>query len=59
MAKTVNKIASGKAIACHSQSNAGNYYSFPTDEDITAFTAKGLTLVDEQELTQFITDNYY
>jgi methionyl-tRNA formyltransferase len=59
MANTVNKIASGKTIACLPQIDSGNYYSFPNDEKLTAFTAKGLTLVDEQELTQFITDHYY
>jgi methionyl-tRNA formyltransferase len=59
MANTVNKIASGKTIACQPQIDAGNYYSFPNDEKLSAFTAKGLTLVDEQELIQFITDHYY
>ena len=59
MANIVNKIANGKTIACQPQIDSGNYYSFPNDEELSAFTAKGLTLVDEQELTQFITDKYY
>ena len=59
MANSVNKIVSGKTIVCQPQIDAENYYSFPNDEKLSAFTAKGLTLVDEQELIQFITDHYY
>ena len=59
MANSVNKIVSGETIVCQPQIDAENYYSFPNDEKLSAFTAKGLTLVDEQELIQFITDHCY
>lgn len=59
VANTVNKIVSGKTITCQPQIETGNYYSFPSDKELNAFTAKGLTLVDEQELSQFISEHYY
>lgn len=59
IAKAVNKIANGETIDCQPQIEAGNYYSFPSDEELNTFSANGLILVDEQELTQFITEHYY
>ena len=46
----VNCIEKNGSADASEQSGGGRYYSFPTDDELKAFTRAGLKLFDEQEL---------
>lgn len=47
----VQKISAGEAVAPRPQSQGGDYYSFPTAEQLQHFAQMGLRLYDVDELT--------
>ena len=51
MNTAVGKIAGSGTPVCETQAEAGNYYSFPTDTELTAFADMGFKLTDSKELT--------
>jgi methionyl-tRNA formyltransferase len=55
----VNTLATGQALVTQPQAAGGAYYSFPTAADLARFDDKGLTLVDEPAMIDFIKANYY
>lgn len=55
LAKAVEKIAAGEVLEGRAQANfvnPGAYYSFPTQQELDAFSASGLRLVDTEEITE-------
>lgn len=53
LAQAVAKVAAGEALAGVEQAtlaNAGRYFTFPTQEELTAFTNQGWRLVDSDEV---------
>ncbi|GGD51489.1 formyl transferase [Lacimicrobium alkaliphilum] len=55
----VERIAYGEKPVARPQSTKGGYFSFPQAEDFTAFSQKGLKLVDEEEMLEFFKHYYY
>ena len=59
LVEAVNTIAAGNELNCVPQSAAGNYYSYPTEEELSNFAHKGLSLVKSDEILsiarQFLT----
>jgi len=51
MNTVVRKIAGSGTPVFETQAEAGNYYSFPTDTELTAFADMGFKLTDSKELT--------
>ena len=58
IAKTVKNITDKKPIECAIQKAGGNYYTFPTTQDIQKFDGKGLVLADELEIFEFFNSRY-
>lgn len=48
--QVVSEISSGKVPDCHAQSGAGNYYSFPAEQQLAEFTQAGFRLFDAIDL---------
>lgn len=46
----IKQIAEVGSILCDEQEGKGNYYSFPTAEELEEFRLKGFKLVDEQDV---------
>jgi methionyl-tRNA formyltransferase len=49
----VQQLDAGQALDVHPQPTGGNYFSFPTTDDLQAFQERGLTLYDVGEITSF------
>jgi methionyl-tRNA formyltransferase len=56
---TVTALEKGENIDAYAQPAGGQYFTFPTQEDLHQFNDKGLVLVDEIEMSNFIKDKYY
>jgi hypothetical protein len=46
-------LDAGQPLAVHPQPAGGNYFSFPTIDDLQAFHKRGLKLYDVGEITSF------
>ena len=46
----INRIEEVGSIPCDEQEGEGNYYSFPTADEIEEFRLKGFRLVDEEDI---------
>ncbi|MDU0112419.1 formyl transferase [Psychrosphaera aquimarina] len=55
---TINALASDQVISKSVQTGEGQYFTFPTTDDLTVFADNGHSLVDETEITEFITEHY-
>jgi methionyl-tRNA formyltransferase len=53
IADTVKRIDNEEVLPRHAQEQSGQYYSFPTDEEITQFFQQSLTLFDSEEMLLF------
>jgi methionyl-tRNA formyltransferase len=49
----VQQLEAGQPLAVHPQPAGGNYFSFPTIDDLQAFHKRGLKLYDVGEITSF------
>ena len=61
MADAVNNIDRGEPIEGISQAtlaNTGSYFTFPTQRELDDFTARGLKLVDGDEIRQVMEQFY-
>ena len=58
LADTVEKLDRGLAMPQITQHGAANYYGFPQDNDVADFHAKGLSLVNELEVSDFLKTHY-
>ena len=47
--EAVNTLAAGNELNCVPQIQEGNYYSFPTEAELSDFVQKGLSLVESDE----------
>ncbi len=50
MLDAVNAIEKSGSVTCVRQSSGGNYYSFPTEDELNAFAHMGFRLVDLEEI---------
>ncbi len=50
LVEAVNALAAGNELNCVPQIEAGNYYSFPTEAELSDFEQKGLLLVKSDEI---------
>jgi methionyl-tRNA formyltransferase len=59
LVEAVNTIAAGNELNCVPQIAGGDYYSYPTEEELSNFAHKGLSLVKSDEILsiarQFLT----
>jgi methionyl-tRNA formyltransferase len=55
----VQCIEQGQILVSEPQQSGGRYFSFPGQEHIDAFLQKGLKLVDEEEVLEFLKQHYY
>ena len=53
MLDAVEKLSSGKKLSHHPQTEKGNYYSFPSQDQLQRFRELGLGLYDVSEVTLF------
>lgn len=53
ISETAQSIASGKSIKTMSQPKQGNYFSYPTEQDLQDYLNQGLILSDQRQLQQF------
>lgn len=56
---TINSLADEQEVAKSLQVGEGQYFTFPKSEDLIQFADGGHTLVDETEITEFITGHYF
>ncbi|TDO96949.1 formyl transferase [Marinomonas balearica] len=56
---TVSLIEGNKRVDTCPQGNSGQYFSFPQLDDFLEFENKGLTLVNEGEIIDFLRAQYY
>ena len=54
IASTVARLTQGEPIASHHQPEGGDYYTFPTETELTRFSRLGLLLFDGDELVNFL-----
>lgn len=59
IAETVELIRQQQPIDYYPQGNSGKYYSFPSEQDLLDFEAKGLSLYSEQEFVAFLQTFYF
>lgn len=52
-------IEKDQPLITYPQPNSGQYFSFPEDKDLYDFEHKGLSLVNEHEIVDFIRSHYY
>jgi len=52
MAATVDAVSRGEPVAAMPQPETGNYFSFPTQDELAAFHEAGWKLVDTHEMEQ-------
>ena len=50
MLAAVDKIAVGHSLPSNSQADSGNYYSFPSTEDLQRFNERGWRLFDPEDV---------
>lgn len=55
---TINALASDQVITKSVQTGEGQYFTFPTTDDLAVFADNGHSLVDETEITEFITEHF-
>nr|WP_256489398.1 formyltransferase family protein [Pleionea sp. CnH1-48] len=53
MLDAVNTLAEGKPLTTTQPTADGHYYSFPTEEELQAFSRRGLALFHGSELIEF------
>ncbi|MEW6984505.1 formyl transferase [Colwelliaceae bacterium 6471] len=54
----VNQITQGIVPVSYYQESDGDYYTFPTENDLTSFNKKGYSLINEDELLAFYQTHY-
>ena len=55
LVKSIQTIEIGRPLVGQPQTNAGNYFTYPTEESILAFHKKGLKLFEPSDLSDFLT----
>jgi methionyl-tRNA formyltransferase len=55
----VDTIEKNGQAEAYSQIDSGQYFSFPNEKDLLEFSRKGLSLIDENEIVDFIHTHYY
>ncbi len=58
MLDAVNAIIESGSVTCARQSSGGNYYSFPTEDELATFACMGYKLVDLEEIVK-IANKFY
>ncbi len=53
IANAVSRLAEKKQLSSRAQERSGNYYSFPTTEELKEFERRGFKLFDVQEVLEF------
>lgn len=57
IADAIDRLSQGKTLVTTTQPQQGNYFSYPQDEDLAKFDAKGLNLFDASEINQLLNEN--
>ncbi len=52
MADSVTRIAAGETLPARAQAAGGDYYTFPTPAELTAFAAQGLQLINHDDVLE-------
>ncbi|ALS99719.1 formyl transferase [Lacimicrobium alkaliphilum] len=59
LVSAVQRIEQGQVLVSEPQPQGGQYFSFPAREHLDAFSQRGLKLVDEEEVMEFLKQHYY